>query len=137
MLPNIDHSHTEYIPYTTSLKLILDKWHDSKHYCDAEEIKKKSCFTTPPMNNKSHARFSYETNSDRLLTTNIRGRCQPFLAPKTLSFNCTSYHKYYIQTIDSPCRTMTRRELLLDLEDEDEKQSLIGDIIIKLNFVVK
>lgn len=31
-------------------------------------------------------RFSYEANADRLPTTNLRGRCRPFLAPKSLCF---------------------------------------------------
>ena len=44
-------------PYTIALKLVLDEWHGSKHYGDTEEIKKKSCFTTPPMNDISQARF--------------------------------------------------------------------------------
>ena len=73
-------------PYAISLKLVLDEWHDSRHhYDDKEETKTKLCFTIP-MKNKSQVRFSYQTNSDGLPPTNIRGRCRPFLAPKTLSF---------------------------------------------------
>ena len=72
-------------PYTISLKLVLDEWNDSQHYDDKEETKRRLCFTTP-MKNKSQVRFSYQTNSDGLPPTNLRGRCRPFLAPKTLSF---------------------------------------------------
>ena len=72
-------------PYTISLKLVLDEWNNSLLYDDTAETKNKSCFTTP-RKNKSQVRFSYETNSDGLPSTNLRGRCRPFLAPKTLSF---------------------------------------------------
>ena len=90
-------------PYTISLKLILDEWHDSRHHCDdKEETKTKLCFTTP-MKNKSQVRFSYQTNSDGLPPTNLRGRCRPFLAPKTLSFQSPYRDVVYkdIQSINS------------------------------------
>ena len=59
------------------------------------------------------------------------------IVPAITSMISTQFTDHVAKKIDSPCRTFTWRELFLDHKNEDEKQGLIEEIIIKSNSVLK
>ena len=89
-------------PFAVALKLVMDEWNlvnnqevnTEKDRYNEQYSHKRFCFTSPikktqyPHHGQSNSqtKFSYETNSDGLQPTNLKGKCKAFSAPKKLYY---------------------------------------------------